>query len=83
MTSLAGSRSSLMDPMPQAGRMAFIDGHRGLAILLVVGYHAFARWPDRMPFGEQFAGFWPFAFGWVASLLGAERSYGDSARAWF
>jgi peptidoglycan/LPS O-acetylase OafA/YrhL len=41
-------------------RLLFLDGLRGVAILLVVAFHAYARWPELMPYGSQYASI-PFA----------------------
>lgn len=44
-------------------RIRYLDGVRGLAILLVMGFHAYSRWSGVLPFGDAYAGFPPFAFG--------------------
>ncbi|MEP7211227.1 MAG: acyltransferase [Alphaproteobacteria bacterium] len=44
-------------------RIQYLDGLRGVAISLIIGYHAFARWPDIMPYGNAFGDFPVFAFG--------------------
>jgi peptidoglycan/LPS O-acetylase OafA/YrhL len=50
-------------------RIAFLDGHRGLAILLVVGFHAFSHWASRIPNGDCCARFPVFEFGWLGVEL--------------
>jgi peptidoglycan/LPS O-acetylase OafA/YrhL len=50
-------------------RIAFLDGHRGLAILLVIGFHAFSRWATRIPNGDCCAHFPVFEFGWLGVEL--------------
>ena len=50
-------------------RIAFLDGHRGLAILLVVGFHAFSHWASRIPNGDCCARFPVFEFGFVGVEL--------------
>lgn len=49
-------------------RIAFLDGHRGLAILLVIGFHAFARWPALIP-NDCCAAFPVFQLGWLGVEL--------------
>jgi peptidoglycan/LPS O-acetylase OafA/YrhL len=50
-------------------RIAFLDGHRGLAILLVVGFHAFSRWPTHIPNGDCCGRFPIFELGWLGVEL--------------
>jgi peptidoglycan/LPS O-acetylase OafA/YrhL len=49
-------------------RIRYLDALRGLAILLVIFYHAFARWPDFFPYGSAYAS--PvFNKGWLGIAL--------------
>ena len=49
-------------------RIKFLDGFRGLAILLVICFHAFSRWRKLVPYGDAYAGFPLFSCG----LLGVD-----------
>ncbi len=40
-------------------RIAYLDGHRGLAILMVVFYHAYARWWEVVPYGTKYSDRFP------------------------
>ena len=37
------------------GRIAYLDSFRGIALLLIVGFHSFARWPELYPYGGRYA----------------------------
>jgi peptidoglycan/LPS O-acetylase OafA/YrhL len=50
-------------------RIEFIDGLRGIAIGLVVLFHAFARWPDIVPYGNEFGSFPLLLYGWLGVQL--------------
>jgi peptidoglycan/LPS O-acetylase OafA/YrhL len=50
-------------------RISYLDGHRGLAIVLVMLFHAYVRWADLVPYGNQFASFPLFEYGWVGVQL--------------
>jgi len=50
-------------------RIEFLDGLRGLAIVLVMLFHAYARWPDRVPYGAAYAGVPPLRYGWLGVEL--------------
>ncbi len=50
-------------------RIDFLDGCRGIAILWVLLYHAYAKWPDNVPYGDQFANFPGFKQGFLGVHL--------------
>src|SRR6478735_6563808 len=56
----------LRDPVH---RLSHLDGMRGIAILLVLLFHAYARWPDHVPFGADFAEVFIFKTGFVGVNL--------------
>ncbi len=49
-------------------RIAYLDGVRGLAILLVVLFHTYAIHPE-MPYSDQFFEIWLFKYGWIGVEL--------------
>lgn len=50
-------------------RLIFLDGMRGIAIMLVVIFHAYARWPDLYPYTNQYSDFILFKYGWIGVEL--------------
>ena len=35
-------------------RISSMDGLRGIAVLMVISFHAFSRWPEVLPYGNQY-----------------------------
>lgn len=50
-------------------RIQHLDGMRGLAILLVMSFHAYSRWPERLHYVSRTKDFPLFAFGYVGVPL--------------
>ena len=50
-------------------RLQFLDGFRGLAILLVVIFHAYVQWPEHYPYGDSYAEFPVIKLGWLGVQL--------------
>lgn len=50
-------------------RITHLDGMRGLAILMVIAYHAYARWPELLPYVATTQHIPLLAFGWVGVQL--------------
>lgn len=55
--------------MANENRLVFLDALRGLAIALVMMFHAYVRWPELVSFGKQFWNNRFFPNGWVGVQL--------------
>ncbi len=50
-------------------RITHLDGMRGLAILMVIAYHAYARWPELLPYVRVTQHFPILNYGWLGVEL--------------
>jgi peptidoglycan/LPS O-acetylase OafA/YrhL len=50
-------------------RVKYLDGHRGLAILLVFLFHSYSRWTELVPYGDKYSNIWLFEYGFLGVQL--------------
>ena len=50
-------------------RIDFLDGFRGIAILLVILFHSYVRWPEIVPYGNTFSSIILFRYGYLGVQL--------------
>ena len=53
----------------QVNRIQFLDGFRGLAIAMVIVFHAYVAWAEIVPYGNKFSGYLIFNKGWLGVQL--------------
>jgi peptidoglycan/LPS O-acetylase OafA/YrhL len=50
-------------------RLTFIDGLRGIAIISVILFHSYVRWPNLVPYGDKFTRLPVISYGWLGVEL--------------
>ncbi len=50
-------------------RIEFLDGLRGVAILLVICFHTYSRYPKIVPYGNEYSDFYIFKYGYLGVQL--------------
>lgn len=50
-------------------RISYLDGHRGIAILLVIGFHSYSRWVELLPYNDAINSFPLFKYGFLGVQL--------------
>ena len=50
-------------------RIEFLDGLRGVAIIMVILFHAYTRWPKIVPYGNSYSNIYFFKYGYLGVQL--------------